>query len=97
MVLHPNPFPRPAEPGSVGFWDSVSANGTIYPRTGTGSYAIKPDCTGTMTLTDSTGQVSHLELFVDKRTGTMYAVDVDTVPGTAMPAFILSMSMSRVE
>jgi hypothetical protein len=97
MELHPSPFPRPADPGSVGFSDSVSANGTIYPRTGTGSYAIKPDCTGTMTLTDSTGLVSHLELFVDKETGTLYAVNVDTVPGTSMPAFLLGMSMSRLE
>ncbi len=97
MEFHPVGFPRSADPGSVGFWDTVSLNGIIYPRTGTGSYTIKPDCTGTMTLTDSTGQGFHLELFVEKKTGTLYAVNVDTVPGTTIPMFLVGTSMSRVE
>lgn len=46
---------------SHGFY-SISVNGTITRHLSfTGSYAINPDCTGTETITDSTGAVTHYD------------------------------------
>ncbi len=88
-------FPRSSDPGTVAFWDTVSANGTMYPRTGSGSYSLKPDCTGMLTLTDSTGVGFHLELIVDQKSGDIYLVNVDTAPGMPIPGFIVGATMSR--
>jgi hypothetical protein len=103
IEFHPR-VPPSSTPGSgsVAWWDTVSVNGTIMPRTGTGSYKVNPDCTGTMVLTDPThGQVFHLELFVSKHGGALYLVNIDTVvpvPGfPPVPMVVLSSPLNRVD
>jgi hypothetical protein len=97
MQFGPAAFPRLNDPGSVESWDTITENGQIFPRTATGSYSVKPDCTGIVTLTDST-ITYHLEMFVDRKTGTVYMVNIDTVtiPGMAapIPPFLLGATMS---
>jgi hypothetical protein len=98
IEFHPRVSP-PSTSGFVVWWDTASANGIIVPRTGTGSYKVNPDCTGTMVLTDPTlGQVFNLELFVGKHGEAPYLLNIDTVPvpGSPLPV-ILSSALSRVD
>ena len=74
--------------------DVLSMNGTIMPRTESGSYTLKPDCTGLLTLADSTGMSFHLEMIVDRKSGDIYLVNVDTAPGATVPAFLLAATMT---
>ena len=87
---------------AIVWWDTASINGVIVPRTGTGSYKVNPNCTGTMVLKDnSSGQEFHLELFVGKNGGALYLVNIDTatIPGlpAPVPLFVLGMGMNRVD
>jgi len=98
IEFHPR-VPPSSTPGggSVAWWDTVSINGVIVPRTGTGSYKVNPDCTGTMVLmTDDPppGQEFHLELFVGKHGGALDLVNIDT---GWPPPIVLSSRLNRVD
>ncbi|HTQ54368.1 MAG TPA: hypothetical protein VMI94_07900 [Bryobacteraceae bacterium] len=77
--------------GGTVWWDTASLNGTIMTRSGTGSYAVKPDCTGTLVLPTAspTGQAINAELFVGKD-GVLYIVDLDTDAISGIPLYVLS-------
>ncbi|WPB81842.1 hypothetical protein KYC5002_22345 [Archangium violaceum] len=45
---------------------AVSTNGEITRITYTGTYTLKPDCSGTATLTDNLGVTAHFDMFVTK-------------------------------
>jgi len=81
--------------GSIAFSDSGSLDGIIYSRTGTGSYSVK-DCTAAAALTDSLGNHFNVELFVGKDANTLYMVNVDTVPATPLPLWILGGTLTRM-
>lgn len=43
---------------------TASLNGTIARSTYSGTYAIKSDCTGTVTFTDNLNQTFHYDIFI---------------------------------
>ncbi|NMO18099.1 hypothetical protein HPC49_19220 [Pyxidicoccus fallax] len=45
---------------------TISTNGEITRVVYTGTYTLKPDCSGTATLTDNLGVTSHFDMFVSK-------------------------------
>jgi hypothetical protein len=54
--------------GNLSGADTLSLNGTIIPRTLTGTYAVQANCTGSVTLEVSTGDIFHLAfVIVDSR------------------------------
>jgi hypothetical protein len=50
--------------GNLSGADTLSLNGTIIPRTLTGTYAVQANCTGSVTLEVSTGDIFHLEFVI---------------------------------
>jgi hypothetical protein len=44
--------------------DTVSANGTIVPRTLSGVYTVNANCTGQATFTDNFAQTTHLNFVI---------------------------------
>lgn len=60
--------------------DFVVHNGTVPPgwRPGNGTYSINPDCTGSATITPSTGAVINLEFVVLKNGCEIRTVVADT-------------------
>ena len=46
--------------GQMSDADTLSLNGTIIPRTLTGTYTVQANCTGSVTLEVSTGDLFHL-------------------------------------
>ena len=96
--------PRPADSlgtpegaGYVGGWDTVTMNGQIIPRVADGWYKVKPDCTGTVVLHDKASNTDfHLELLVGEGSQTVHLANVDTVPGTAIPTFVMSAILTKV-
>jgi hypothetical protein len=54
--------------GNLSGADTLSLNGTIIPRTLTGTYTVQANCTGSVTLEVSTGDIFHLAfVIVDSR------------------------------
>ncbi|WP_260740656.1 hypothetical protein [Tunturiibacter lichenicola] len=51
--------------GGVSFKYNASTNGSIGPGTGTGTYTVSDDCTGTFTET-SEGFTSHFSFVIDE-------------------------------
>jgi len=45
---------------------TASYNGQITRRTYTGTYTVNPDGSGSTTLTDSGGEVSHFDIFIQE-------------------------------
>ena len=52
------------ENGNLTGSSTYSLDGTVQPRTLTGKYSVSSDCTGTATLSDNLGNVTHLSLVV---------------------------------
>ncbi|MFN7995840.1 MAG: hypothetical protein U0Q18_19670 [Bryobacteraceae bacterium] len=83
--------------GSIALSDYYSVNGTILPRTATGWYSVKPNCTGSAVIVDSAnGTQFGLELFVGNGGKALYLVNVDYVPGTPLPMWILGATLTRM-
>jgi len=97
--MSPSPVDFPEAPegaASTSGWDTISLNGLILSRTERGWYKINPDCTGTMTLRDDLGNPDfHLELFVGERGDSVHMVNVDAIPDTGVPLFVLGMTVTR--
>lgn len=49
--------------GTMSGVSTASMNGTIVRLTYKGTYTVKPDCSGTVTFTDSQGQVANYDIF----------------------------------
>jgi hypothetical protein len=66
--------------------DAVATNGILTPgwRTGTGSYSVNPDCTGTQTIEISGLPDLHLQFIVAQSGNTIHQVVTD--PGVATTA-----------
>jgi hypothetical protein len=45
---------------------TASYNGQVVRRTYTGTYTVNPDGSGSTTLTDSNGEVSHFDIFIQE-------------------------------
>ena len=95
LEFHPRATAAAPAGSSVTWWDTGSLNGTIVQRTGTGSYKINPDCTGSLVLTEKSGQTFHQSLFADRKGKTLYTVNTDSISvvGAPMPVptFVLSV------
>jgi hypothetical protein len=66
--------------------DTVSIGGTVFPRQFTGTYAVAPDCTGTITFTDAYGNVGHNSATIVNGGDAAYLISTnpgDTISGTA--------------
>jgi hypothetical protein len=57
---------------------TYSLDGTIQPRTLTGTYSVNTNCTGTATVTDSLGNITHLNLTVVANGQSMQFVQTDS-------------------
>jgi hypothetical protein len=68
--------------GKLSGWDTVSLAGNIVPRTYSGTYEVKPNCTAKMELKDTLGNDIHTVNFIYKD-GKELAV-VNTDPGTVL-------------
>lgn len=90
----------PGAPEGAGYvvgWDTVTLNGQIMPRIYDGWYKVERSCTGTVVLHDRASNTDfHLELLVGKGGQTVHLANVDTVPGTAIPTFVMSAILTRV-
>ena len=87
----------PEGAASVAGWDTVTLNGQIMPRVYDGWYKVKHDCTGTLVLHDQASNTDfHLELLVGKGGQMLHLVNVDTLPETTTPTFVMSAILTRV-
>jgi hypothetical protein len=66
--------------------DAVAANGNVAPgwSRNTGTYSVKPDCTGTMTVSNGNNPLVHLQLVVARSGNTIHHMVID--PGFATTA-----------
>ncbi|PTL79753.1 hypothetical protein [Vitiosangium sp. GDMCC 1.1324] len=66
-------------PGDGTFTGSatVSTNGVITRIVYTGTYTLKPDCSGTATLTDTLGNTAHFDIFVTKNGESSAFIETD--------------------
>jgi hypothetical protein len=64
--------------------DAVSHNGQVAQvwRPGTATYAVNPDCTGSMTLDNQGVPPLHLVFLIDKQAKSIHTVVID--PGVAV-------------
>lgn len=63
--------------GNITGWDTVSLAGNIVPRTYTGTYNVKSDCTATSDNTDSLGNHFHTAMFVYQAAKAVAVVNTD--------------------
>jgi len=56
---------------------TASYNGAIIHRTYTGTYTVNPDGSGSTLLTDSNGDVTHFDIFVEKGGAEVSYVETD--------------------
>lgn len=68
--------------GNLDGWDTVSLAGQIVPRTYSGTYQLKPNCTAAMELNDSLGNTIHTVNFIYQ--GAKKLAVVNTDPGTVL-------------
>jgi hypothetical protein len=66
--------------------DAVAANGNVAPgwARNKGTYAVNPDCTGTMTVSNGDNPLVHLQLIVSNSGNTIRDMVID--PGFATTA-----------
>lgn len=66
--------------------DTVSIGGAVFPRQFTGTYEVAPDCTGTVTITDTYGNVTHNNATIVNGGDAAYLISTnpgDTISGSA--------------
>jgi uncharacterized protein (TIGR03437 family) len=68
--------------GNLSAVDTASAGGTIIARVLSGSYQVNSDCTGSMSLQDSMGDTTHLDLTASS--DSRQAGFIQTDPGTVI-------------
>ena len=73
--------------GNLNGWDTVSLAGNIVPRTYSGSYQVKPDCTATTELQDSLGNDVHTVSFIYRDARKLAVVNTDLGTVLAFNAF----------
>ena len=63
--------------------DAVAVNGNVAPgwASNTGTYSVKPDCTGTFTVTNGNQPKVHLQMIVAQSANTIHDMVID--PGFA--------------
>jgi len=99
----PSPAVFPESPigsGSVVFQDTVSENGIIHTRSGTGWYKVNPDCSATKAWRESNGTQNsdfHLEMFIGKDGKAVYVANIDTAPDGSTPLFVLGTTLNRMD
>ena len=64
---------------------SASLNGTVVHSTYAGTYAVNPDCSGTVTFTDNLSQTFHYDIFI--KDGGREFVFVQTDAGVVTAAY----------
>jgi hypothetical protein len=66
--------------------DAIAANGNVAPgwAHNTGTYSVKPDCTGTFTVTNGNQPPVHLQMIVAQSGNTIHDMVID--PGFATTA-----------
>ena len=72
--------------GNLTQLDAVAINGNVAPgwAHNKGTYSLKPDCTGTMTVSNGNNPLVHLQLVVARSGNTIHDVVID--PGFATTA-----------
>jgi hypothetical protein len=72
--------------GNLTQLDAVAVNGNVAPgwASNTGTYSVKPDCTGTFTVTNGNQQPVHLRMIVAQSGNTIHDMVID--PGFATTA-----------
>jgi len=72
--------------GNLTQLDAVAVNGNVAPgwASNTGTYSVKPDCTGTFTVTNGNQQPVHLQMIVAQSGNTIHDMVID--PGFATTA-----------
>lgn len=68
--------------GHLSGWDTVSLAGNIVPRTYSGTYLVKPNCSATMELNDTLGNVIHTTNFIHQDAKKLSVINTD--PGTVL-------------
>jgi hypothetical protein len=68
--------------GGLSGWDTVSLAGNVVPRTYSGSYEVKRNCTATMELNDTLGNIIHTINFIHQDAKKLSVVNTD--PGTVL-------------
>jgi len=63
--------------GTLTGWATDSTNGEITRSVYSGSYTLDADCSGTVTVTDNTGETTHFDYFVSKNGATLTYIQTD--------------------
>jgi len=77
--------------GNLTQLDAVATNGGVAPgwRVSTGTYSLRPNCTGTMTVTNGDQPPIHLQLIVSQSGNTIRDMVMD-------PGFVTTAEAERI-
>jgi hypothetical protein len=84
--------------GNINTTSVVNANGSSVSTTGTGSYSIAGDCSGTAQVVDQNGTINYIFAVVDGGQGVLFLATNSgyTVAGEAQPQLRLTVPRLRV-